>query len=164
MTDDEAMRVLSPLVGAFHGFADDSVETWLTMLRDYRDPDIALAATHEVISTHEGVTVPFATWRQAYMRTSARAASERADEARQLSPSGRSPITLPEYLTNYLVPRLNAGYTHGLHGDTLEDWRRLAERSRRGAQEEAERRGEFAGVIPTGGLVEWFENYDRSMA
>lgn len=125
MTEDQAMRVLSPLV-AFTGTWDDpKVEMWVHKLSALEHPDWASEAIDQVIDTHTSPGIPpWAKVLEAYQ-----AISRRHGNSRHALPSAEHCMKLPDYLTNLKL--------HAAGGNTgaqieLERWERLASKPRHG--------------------------------
>lgn len=158
MNTQQAAQVLAPLAVAFHINDDAAAELWLEVIAECENVEAAKAATLECIREHEGFGLQPAVWRHAYMRH-----ASRAQQAERGLPSGYRALEggLVEYLTRFLAPAEERGHK-GQYGDTLADWRKLAEKHRRARVRQAEVSG--AAAFDGEGLdrlVEWFDNYDQ---
>ncbi|MCD6056552.1 MAG: hypothetical protein K0R44_24 [Thermomicrobiales bacterium] len=90
MTEEEALKVLTPLAVAFP-FGDDQVELWVEKLRSLSNAFIAMKTTNSLIDEHEGLRAPaWAVFKKQYDRFHARWEEEESERRLALeAPQGR---------------------------------------------------------------------------
>jgi hypothetical protein len=169
---DEALKVLFPLGSNFREFdSDDKAELWIEMMRDVTDFSVAMDASREAVKFHTWSTITYGEWFAIYQRLAGRNVIDLHDRERRRLGTGRRPMTLVEYLDGWLVPMERGELDKGdwWNGDTLEDWRRLADRQV--AHAEAVSRDAAGPLRPAGPvdgqmrlLPAWFAAYDKETA